>query len=200
MAVISAYYGGGISASRYSYISVINSTISGNSADYGGGISINNLSSLSLTNSLVSGNLATEAAEIENFNDRSYITTDGVNVFGDSRHTNAQSFAYVTTIGDITATSDGSNPTRLSSILAPLADNGGSTQTHALIDLSPAINSGDNSNCGTGKPIDFDQRGVSRDDGLCDIGSFEGFVNVTLENPQTFVVPLNNGKVVIFDL
>jgi hypothetical protein len=54
-------------------------------------------------------------------------------------------------------------------LLGPLADNGGPTQTHALLPSSPAIDAGDNNGC---PPTD--QRGVARPSGLaCDIGAYE---------------------------
>lgn len=50
-----------------------------------------------------------------------------------------------------------------------LADNGGPTQTHALVNDSPAIDAADDTVCPT-----TDQRGVSRPQGaFCDIGAFE---------------------------
>jgi predicted outer membrane repeat protein len=57
--------------------------------------------------------------------------------------------------------------------LGPLADNGGSTMTHALLtepDISVAIDRIDESAC----EVDADQRGVARPQGLaCDVGAFE---------------------------
>jgi CSLREA domain-containing protein len=53
--------------------------------------------------------------------------------------------------------------------LGPLANNGGFTQTHALLPGSPAIDAGTNTGC----PI-TDQRGVTRPQGSrCDIGAYE---------------------------
>lgn len=53
--------------------------------------------------------------------------------------------------------------------LGPLADNGDTTQTMALLTGSPAIDAGEDS----GSPA-TDQRGVSRPGGLhCDIGAYE---------------------------
>lgn len=54
-------------------------------------------------------------------------------------------------------------------LLGPLQDNGGPTQTFALLAGSPAIDAGDNSGCPS-----TDARGVKRPQGLaCDIGAFE---------------------------
>ena len=53
--------------------------------------------------------------------------------------------------------------------LAPLTDNGGPTQTMALLPGSPAIDAGDDATC-----AEFDQRGIQRPQGAhCDIGAFE---------------------------
>ena len=52
-------------------------------------------------------------------------------------------------------------------LLAPLADNGGATLTHALLPGSPAATSG--VNCGTG----VDGRGVERPAGTCASGAFQ---------------------------
>lgn len=51
--------------------------------------------------------------------------------------------------------------------LAPLADNGGATQTHALLAGSPAIN---RTTCGGGTT---DQRSIPRPAGACDSGAYE---------------------------
>ena len=54
--------------------------------------------------------------------------------------------------------------------LAPLADNGGPTDTHALLDDSPAI--GASTDCGNA-----DQRGATRLQAVCDSGAFESPLN-----------------------
>ena len=53
-------------------------------------------------------------------------------------------------------------------LLGTLADNGGETQTRALLLNSPAIDAGDPANCPA-----TDQRGLPRADLRCDIGAFE---------------------------
>jgi hypothetical protein len=73
--------------------------------------------------------------------------------------------------------SDGSCSVALTGdpLLGPLADNGGSTETHALLPSSPAIDSGSNVAClamderGKLRPIDGTADGVA----ICDLGAFE---------------------------
>jgi len=68
--------------------------------------------------------------------------------------------------------------------LGPLADNGGPTQTMALLAVSDAIDAGDDGTCES-----LDQRGVSRPIGAhCDIGAFE------LEHPYSLYLPLGGGR------
>jgi hypothetical protein len=58
--------------------------------------------------------------------------------------------------------------------LGPLADNGGPTWTHALLDGSPAISAIARGEAGCGGSGTVDQRGVPRPRGeRCDIGAFE---------------------------
>src|SRR5262249_13961443 len=58
--------------------------------------------------------------------------------------------------------------------LGPLADNGGSTFTHALLPGSQAIDTGDDAVCAAAPVNGVDQRGVHRPQGAhCDTGAFE---------------------------
>ncbi len=58
--------------------------------------------------------------------------------------------------------------------LGPLQDNGGPTETHALLPGSPAIDAAVNCADFEGNPITTDQRGVARPQGAdCDIGAVE---------------------------
>ena len=66
--------------------------------------------------------------------------------------------------------------------VAPLAANGGPTETAALTGGSPALNAGDPTGCvdGTGALLTVDQRGVRRPaGGRCDIGAYEQAIAVT---------------------
>lgn len=130
--------GGGL----YSFLgatTITHSTISGNSTFVGGGGIYAVGDTMVLNRNVISGNRSVYLGEEIRANSAT-ISTDGFNVFGDSSNANDQAFGYFTPIfGDITATSDGSDPTPLSGILAPLGLNGGPTRTHALVPHSPAL-------------------------------------------------------------
>jgi hypothetical protein len=152
-------------------VTVINSTISDNSAVVGGGIynaeksrdyifgaegSYSDLAgTLTVSNSLVSGNIAETGREVAN---KGTATSEGYNLFGYSGSNGVDGVNLSST--DIVP------EVSLDRILAPLANNGGPTQTHALVPGSPAINRGD-PNLTTP-----DQRGFFRV-GRADIGAFE---------------------------
>ena len=83
----------------------------------------------------------------------------------------------------------------LAQILGPLQNNGGPTQTHALVAGSPAIDAGNPSGCrdSLGVLLLADQRGFLRlDDGnhdgtsRCDIGAYE-LTNILAVSSSTFV-------------
>lgn len=62
--------------------------------------------------------------------------------------------------------------------IGTLTNNGGSTNTHALLTGSPAIDSGDNTECALAPVNNLDQRGVTRpqlsvSSNTCDVGAFE---------------------------
>jgi hypothetical protein len=173
-------YGGGI-YDRSSETLVENSTISGNKASVGGGIfnratltvsnstiakntaidggGILNVRDLTLKRSLISGNQAFVGREIDDFDT---VTKNNYNLFGTNGHDGVIGFSPGPT--DIVPGGG------LGSILSPLANNGGPTQTHALVSGSPAIDAAPaDSDCPAA-----DQRGVARPQGAsCDIGSFE---------------------------
>jgi parallel beta-helix repeat protein len=160
--------GGGIGAVSSSTVTLTNSTVSGNTADFGGGI-LAYLATVTLKSCLISGNSANRINEV--YNMTSTVTADNHITFGHSGETNAEAFNYFTPgASDVTATSDGTNPTALAAILSPLTDNGGPTMTHALPAGSPAIDL--DTICSTG--LSTDQRGYCRSVGSgCDAGSFE---------------------------
>jgi hypothetical protein len=145
---------------NYSSLTITNSTISGNKADEGGGVYNNDI--LNLKNSLTAGNTAGVGAEISNSGS---LTADNFNLFG--ANGNAGVTGFTPGLSDIVP----ARGVKVKNILAPLKNNGGSTQTHALVPGSPALDVVsllDPACAGT------DQRGVDRPQGPgCDIGAFE---------------------------
>ena len=149
---------------------IVESTITGNTAVKGGGV-YRNLGDpivigtrLVMKRNLISGNKATSGSETYNtdVNPVAPLTTE-FNLMGVSNNAGIVGFPLGAT--DIVPA------VPIGSILAPLADNGGPTPTHALVAGSPAIDAipGVLPECaGT------DQRGVDRPQGAgCDIGAFE---------------------------
>jgi hypothetical protein len=190
--------GGGIHSGNN--LTIINSTISGNSAAANGG-GINNVGTLAIANSStitqnladtdfngigtgggifnLSGSSLTFKNTIIANNGESAFAGSIVAVRGDCAGTLiSQGFNIVSTpnaqctiIGPFSQV----NP-----LLGPLQNNGGPTQTHALLNGSPAIDAGEIPNCtdNLGAPIITDQRGLHRpaNGGIslrCDIGAFE---------------------------
>ena len=154
---------------------VTNSTFGSNSANAGGGIYNLNLASLKIANSTFSNNTAGGASGggIANFGSLLYDSTIITNsTGGDCVNSGTLNSASTNNLVE-----DGSCPAALSLSgnpqLGPLANNGGPTQTFALLANSPAIDAGSDTLC-----TSTDQRGISRPQGAhCDIGAFE-FVGV----------------------
>ncbi len=180
--------GGGI-FNNGSTTTITSSTISGNSATIGAGGGIfNNGGTTTITSSTISGNSATFAGGISSFaggtttlNNTILAANTAVQSDPDIRFSSSASFFTGTfnLIGDGTgqdAFGDGVNGNQVGTssnpidpLLGPLADNGGPTQTHALLPGSPAIDAGSSI-----EP--FDQRGAPflRDDGNgVDVGAYE---------------------------
>jgi len=196
-----ALSGGGVYADSLSDVSLVNSTITDNVASYGGGIYTRN-ASLSLTNNIVSGNSARNSgADLADISADSTISTN-TNLLGDSSNTSTEAFLNFTPgRSDVVATSDGEQATPITSILNPLLNNGGGTETHSLVAGSPAIDAGRNSFCRAAPISNLDQRGESRLMGsACDIGSFEFEGELRAEETQIFVIPLPGGGSVVFSL
>ncbi len=196
--------GGGLKTFSGSLLSIVNSTLANNSAQAWGGNLYMTRTTFSLSNSIITGGEAPMAADIINTNDgiNSFL---GRNLVGDSSSTTEESLAFFPPItlptSVILATSDGTQPEVLDDILLPLADNGGSTLTHALTMNSPAIDVGDNTICAAEPINNLDQRGEARPiGGACDIGAYESSESSPAGGSSFFVVPMPDGKSVIFEL
>lgn len=161
-----ASYGGGLF--NGATLTIINNTISDNSASSSGGGGVyNRRGDLTLNRTLISGNSATSArgSSREINVAAGSIAANNFNLFGFNG--NAGVVGFVPGANDIVPPVGVSVP----EILDTLADNApGTTQTHALVAGSPAVNA-----VGAGcPPPAVDQRGVTRSQGpACDIGSFE---------------------------
>ena len=148
------HYGGGIASKDT--LKLNNSTFSANSADHGGAVVIN--SSLSYTNNLFAGSVS---------------DSDCYKIGGTVSGTH--NLAQVDAPTGYTCGTSGTNYTTGDPQLGALADNGGPTQTLALLPGSPALDAGDVATCtdvsGAGG---IDQRGMPRGAaGKCDIGAYE---------------------------
>ena len=131
-------------------VTLINSTVTGNSATgVGGGISVLSPSSsferITLRNSIVAGNIDNGTAP----------DIGGVGAAGNLMV--EHSLIGDTTGSNITALTGTGNILDQPALLGTLADNGGPTQTHALLPGSPAIDAGSETHAGG---LLTDQRGV----------------------------------------
>ncbi|EHJ14560.1 choice-of-anchor Q domain-containing protein, partial [Crocosphaera watsonii] len=156
-------------------LTILNSTIADNSSFY----AIDNKGTLNITSSIISGHTSGRNGRI--INNTGTATSGGNNIFGDNTMSNFQAFAGFTLLSsDFNATTDGlSIPVR--SIIAPLADNGGSTLSHLVIPDGIARDNGSNPNI-----LTTDQIGNPRvqGDGI-DVGATE-FI------PKIEIVPTIN--------
>jgi len=188
--------GGGGIANGDGTLTVDKSTISGNSTNSGtGGSAIFNILTTSVSNSTISGNMSpktsasvlssdsltlsyvTIAANSSGIVNTATVTATGTIIAGSTQGPNCfgnriqEPFGFNLDSGTSCRLSQPTDLTGTDPLLAPLASNGGPTQTQALEAGSPAIDHGGTS--ANGCPP-TDQRGVTRPQGpACDIGAFE---------------------------
>jgi hypothetical protein len=186
--------GGGIFADGGTLI-VTNTTVSGNTVGgSGGGVYNHGIGSVTLANVTVAFNTSTNAVAagcgVDNDGDGTFRFKDSL-IAKNSINTTTPSDcsgAFISGgynllgVGCGFALQTGDQTGSLFNPLDPkvgvLADNGGATQTHALLAGSPALDAGDDSAGGCkdelGATFTTDQRGSKRPlNGRCDIGAFE---------------------------
>ena len=166
-------YGGGM-AIEYGSTTLTNCTFSGNLANTSGGGMYIEEGNPTLTNCTFSGNGANQYGGGMYITDISNLTLTNTIFWGASSATGqvimepGGTLTITYSVVD-TGVFPGEGNTKADPKLGPLADNGGPTQTCALLEGSSAIDSGTD----TGAPS-TDQRGVSRPQGLgYDIGAYE---------------------------
>jgi len=145
--------GGGVYTGGGAFSTITNATVAGNNAKLGGGLYSSGTTNL--RNTIVAGNNASsEAPDVYG-----PITSQGNNLIGNI----SGGTGYL-----------GSDLLNRNPLLGPIQNNGGPTQTRALLPASPAVDAGTNTGCPA-----TDQRGVGRKDGdsngsvVCDIGAYE---------------------------
>lgn len=157
---------------------VINSTLSGNNATFGGGIFNAGSGTLHLQNTIIAN--STVGGDCVN---QGTLATNLTNLIEDGS-------CNPSITGD--------------PLLEALANNGGPTETHALMPTSSAVDAGDNVVCAAPPINNLDQRGEPRPvdgngDGLmaCDIGAYEQQVTIPVCNGMLATIFVDtNGNVV----
>lgn len=147
-----------VSAPTTDQVNIENSTIIANTGEFGGISHGTTASNVFVRNSIVDQNTDSNG----NLSDvAEYVTSLGYNLIG---------------APDSTFTADSTDQIGVNPQLSALANNGGSTQTHALQSASPAVDAIPVASCTdyTGATLTTDQRGSARPSGsACDIGAYE---------------------------
>jgi hypothetical protein len=151
-------------------LSIFTTTITENTASDGAGLCSGGVPFLQLTNTIVANNARSG---------KDYSLTESPPLSISRGHNlDSDGTCAFTGPGDLS---------RAQPRLGPLADNGGLTQTHALLANSPAIDTGDNATCpatdqrGVGRPID----GTGDGGAVCDMGAYEAPAPVAALDPTS---------------
>ena len=199
------------------FVSIENSTITDNTANAnlnqilggaGGGIGTGQDNRIAVANSIVAGNFdgrdnsSSDASGLF-FADFAFGPTSERGIIGDGNN-------IIGTLDRVSGTiGTGSDIIGVDPLIIPLQDNGGATQTHALLENSPAIDAGNNAlipadrldfdgDGDTEELISFDQIGSDKPDGMASLRIFNENVDIgavefdpTSNTPNT---PNNNSN------
>jgi CSLREA domain-containing protein len=169
-------YGGAIFSDGTILIS--NSTLSNNSSGLGGGAAADNLT---VRNSTLSGNSAPTGAALYaggslTLKNSILANSTGPDCASGGTIASALNNLIESTGGDACGLTNGVNGNKIGMDpnLGALGNNGGVTETFALLAVSQAIDAGDNTTCAADPINNLDQRGSARPFGAhCDMGAFE---------------------------
>jgi hypothetical protein len=173
-----------------SRLTVVNSTISGNSGAGGSGVYVAGATAAaSIVNSTITANTISSSIGAVYISGAMVSlhntvvagnTGDGPQISGKVLASSSHNVIGVST--GLSGISNGVNGNQIGTVgspinplLGPLADNGGPTRTHAPLPGSPLIDAGDNAEAvdAQGTPLVTDQRGLLRRFGTVDVGAVE---------------------------
>ncbi|MCA9119060.1 MAG: DUF4347 domain-containing protein, partial [Planctomycetales bacterium] len=129
---------------------IASTTITDNTAVVGNGLRIAS-GTINISNTILAGNGAADVSGT--------VTSGGYNIIGNTSGSSGW---------------NGNDQQNVDPLLSALGDFGGPTFTHALLSGSPAEDAGN-----PAATLAFDQRSVARDDGMIDVGAFEGTVTIS---------------------
>jgi CSLREA domain-containing protein len=160
----SATVGGGLYLDANATASVHFSTVTNNEAGQGGGVWVGTNAELVVADSIIADNFGGDC-----FESFGMVSSQGHNLDSD---------------GTCGLSASGDMP-EMDPLLGPLQDNGGFTDTHALMMNSPAIDAADDDTCPA-----TDQRGESRPKGdHCDMGAYESNLLPSTATPTASPTP-----------
>ncbi len=164
-AIYATAYGGAITSGAQ--LTVVNSTIAGNLAIINGSAIMALSGSVTMKNTVVADNVGTNQC--------------GGAVIDAGHNLDSGSTCGFSAVNGSLSNADAS--------LGPLQDNGGPTDTLALLAGSQAIDAGDGSACAAPPVSNLDQRGVTRSQGTaCDIGAYEAAASAVCTPPPAGLV------------
>lgn len=170
-------------------VQLIGDTITGNEGNGAGGLQeTSGETPIELEDTILAGNTTRDPSPLQNAPDclgRLGDLPGGHNLIGDDSQC-----AGLTSGSNADQTGTAQAP--IDPRLAPVAFNGGSTETAPLLSGSPAIGAGDPGTCASAPLFNADQRGDSRNASVrkaCDIGAFDTAGRTLTQTAPTITMP-----------